>query len=146
MTYYEERFQPWHLKMMTEAEPGDLPPEMASDAVLEYLASLDNSWTLLGPGGQVLWCGGTVPQWAGRHIAWSHVSQHSGPAMVRVTRRAREHLEKAKGRVDITVRADFEKGQRFAEMLGFEIENPPGIMKAYGPYGEDHIAYVRFVE
>ena len=41
-----------------------------------------------------------------------------------------------------TVRRDFALGQRWARMLGFEIETP--VLRQFGPEGEDHVGYVKF--
>jgi hypothetical protein len=39
------------------------------------------------------------------------------------------------------VRADFEMGNRWAKMLGFEVETP--LMKNYWPGGIDAVGYVK---
>lgn len=138
------KFEPWHLAAIVEAEPGELPDNLKDPQINEYLASLDNSWSLLRADGAALWCGGTIPQWPGRHLGWSYVSQHAGPYMTRVTRKAIAVLNQATGRTEITVKADFAEGHRWAKLLGFEVETP--LLRAYGPDGEDHVGYVRFVE
>ncbi len=46
-----------------------------------------------------------------------------------------------KGRMEFTVRKDFAAGHVFARLLGFEVETP--CMKSYGPFGEDHVGYIR---
>ena len=102
-----------------------------------------NSWTVLN-GDTVLACFGTLQLWPGRHMGWAGVSESAGPHMTYITRRARECARSVVGRVEFQVREDFENGNRWAKLLGFQIENPPGILKQYGPEGENHIAYVMF--
>lgn len=43
-------------------------------------------------------------------------------------------------RMSMTVREDFEEGIRWAELLGFERE---GLMKRFGPNGQNHFLYAR---
>ena len=64
--------------------------------------------------------------------------------MVFIAGAVQRALGRVKGRVEFTVRADFEKGHRWAKMLGFTVESP--LLRAYGPLGEDHVGYVRFNE
>lgn len=143
MKYYVVKFEPWHLDNIVEAEPG------AKDLVrgtnyAQVLAQMPNSWTIVSSGGQVLWCGGTIPAWPGRNEAWSYVSEGAGPVMTRITRETRRMLDNAPGRTEITVDKTFTEGHRWARLLGFEVETP--LLRAYGPGGEDHVGYVRFVE
>jgi hypothetical protein len=50
-------------------------------------------------------------------------------------------LAMVKGRLELTVRFDFDEGHRWAKMLGFKVETP--VMPFYGPEGEPHSMYVR---
>ena len=107
----------------------------------------------------VLACGDTLAQWPGRHLAWAYLNATTGRHMTYITRGARRVIERAQGRVEFSVRRDFAKGHRWARMLGFDVENfpgtkieeypadavVPGLLRRYGPEGEDHVAYVRFV-
>ena len=43
-------------------------------------------------------------------------------------------------RVQATTHADFDRGRRFLEWLGFKNE---GVLQGYGPDGSDHIIYAR---
>lgn len=141
--YEVTRFKRWHLDWLLE--DGDAEGGMGafiSQAELMYLERMA-SYTLSYDGKPIL-CGGTMTQWPGRHMGWAYLNKHSGRHMLAVTRAAREHLDGVRGRIDFTVRRDFAAGHKWAKLLGFEIENPPGILRAYGPEGEDHIAYVRF--
>jgi hypothetical protein len=62
--------------------------------------------------------------------------------MLLITKTIRRYLAQVGGRIELTVRADFEAGQRWVRALGFHIETPR--LEAFGPEGEDHIGYVRF--
>lgn len=43
-------------------------------------------------------------------------------------------------RIQVEVRLDYKPGQRWLEAMGFSRE---GIMKSFGPLGEDHVLYGR---
>ena len=105
-------------------------------AVLEK----QNSWTVVVDGTPV-GCGGTMQQWPGRHIAWAYLNEQTGPHMLFITQAALKGLEGIEGRVELTVRHDFEKGHRWARLLGFSVETP--VLKQFGPLAEDHVGYVR---
>lgn len=119
------------------AEGGDFRHDIATLMTLEQ----QNSWTVVVDGEPVA-CGGTMMQWPGRHQAWMYLNKDSGQHMLLVTRAVRRALDKVAGRVELTVRSDFEQGHRWAKMLGFTVESPK--LEAFGPEGEDHTGYVRF--
>lgn len=144
MKYYVVKFEPWHLDLMVEAELTETPEYMKAGPYRDILAAQSNSWSLLSSDGRVLWCGGTIPAWPGRNEGWSYVSQDAGPVMTRITRETIRMLNNAPGRTEITVAKTFDEGHRWARLLGFEVETP--LLRAYGPGGEDHVGYVRFVE
>lgn len=85
-----------------------------------------------------------MEHWPGRHNAWFVPTSLAPHCMLRITRLVDKFTGPVKGRIEVTVRADFAAGHRWAKMLGFEVENAPGLLMGYGPMGEDHIAYVRF--
>ena len=135
-------FRRHHLAWLKETEAAAGGPAPAIDDVtLEYLERNGTSWTMVADGVPV-GCGGTIQQWPGRHITWAYLGPSSGPHMLAITRATRRHLNKVAGRIEITVRCDFEKGHRWAELLGFHIECP--ILERFGPEGEPHTSYVRF--
>lgn len=107
----------------------------------EWLVQLEhtNAWTGVVDGAPIV-CAGTIEQWPGRHIAWAYLVDETRPHMLWITREVLAQLEQVKGRVECTVRRDFEPGRRWARLLGFR---PESILKKYGPEGEDHIGYVR---
>lgn len=133
-------FRRWHLDWLLDAgdvETGKFPFERSVAATLEG----HNSWTAMVDG-ETMACGGTIQQWPGRHVAWALLNGRSGPYMKFVTGAALRVLQDAVGRIEMTVRADFAQGHRWAALLGFEVETP--VLKNYGPEGEPHTAYVRF--
>jgi len=133
-------FRRWHVDWLLEdgdAEGGFCRPDQGTLAAMEGMGT---NWTIVLEGTPLM-CGGTMMQWPGRHIAWSYLNQHTGKHMVYITKRVLEYLAKAKGRIEITVRVDYEKGHRWAKMLGFKEEC---FLTAYGPEGEDHVQYTLF--
>lgn len=133
-------FRAWHMGWVQDAGAA-VGGEGGLTA--EVLLSLErqNSWTAVVDGEPIA-CGGTMLQWPGRHIAWAYLNMSTGPHMRFVTRAVQEGLATVYGRIELTVRSDFEKGHRWARLLGFEVEAP--VLKAFGPLGEDHVGYVKF--
>ena len=133
-------FKRWHLAWLeaSGAAPGG-KGIVLDDLTLEYLER-QGSWTIVC-GGEPTMCAGFVEQWPGRTIAWAFLNHKSASHMTYITRRVRDALAKVKGRIELTVRCDFDAGHRWARLLGFSVETY--VMKAYGPEGEDHTSYVR---
>lgn len=131
-------FRRWHLMWLMDEEPvgGAVPFDVDVAMALEK----HNSWTAVDDGAPIA-CGGTLEQWRGRHQAWMYMTRGTAPHMLAITRAVKAKMAKAEGRVEMTVRADFEQGHRWAKMLGFQRE---AFYKQYGPEGEDHVGYVRF--
>lgn len=130
-------FKSWHYGWLgPSAEFG------AFETVEPALRELErqNSWTGVVDGQPII-CAGTIQQWGSRHIAWAYLSLDTGPHMRWITRQVLRNLAGVKGRIESTVRMDFEAGHRWAKLLGFHVETP--CMKAYGPHGEDFVGYVR---
>lgn len=129
-------FKSWHMEWLEAHSPVGF---VFGKTVCEQLET-QNSWSAVLDG-EVIACGGTIEQWPGRHTAWAHLGPHTAPHMRWITREADRVIAKAKGRVEMTARCDFEAGHRWAELLGFRLETP--IMAAFGPEGEDHSGYIR---
>jgi len=141
MTHKVVPFRRWHLSWLIDAGPPASGVQVQGLDMVRYLES-QHSWTVLHDGTPLL-CGGLILQWPGRYTGWAYLNQLTAAHMVYVTRRTRRWLASVKGRIEITVRRDFPQGHRWAQLLGFVVENQPGILEAYGPEGEDHVAYVR---
>lgn len=135
-------FKRWHLAWLEAGGPAaDSAGLLLGLDTLRYLEGTA-CWTAAVDGHPVA-CGGFLEQWPGRALAWMYLNKDSGPHMRWLTREVERKLDEMHGRLEMTVRADFKAGHRWAKMLGFHIENPPGLMEAYGPEGEAHVAYVR---
>ncbi len=133
-------FKSWHYDWLSErSAPGEGYTMSLDKGTVSLLETL-NSWTCVADGDPVM-CGGTMQHWPGRHTAWTYLSEDSGPHMLWITRQTRRVLADVKGRMEFTVRKDFAAGHTFARLLGFEVETP--CLKAYGPFGEDHVGYLR---
>jgi hypothetical protein len=73
-----------------------------------------------------------------RAHAWALLGRDVGAFMLPITRRIRQMIaEFPARRFEMVVRADFEQGQRWAEMLGFENETPNG-MRSYFVDGDGY--------
>ena len=130
-------FKLWHHRFISDTfEPG------ASEILVGQLKSLENSdsWTAVVDGVPVA-CLGTHELWPGRYQGWGYIGMKAHRHMKWITLECIRHLSGKKGRVEFTVRADFDCGLRWAQRLGFIVETP--LMKNYGPFGEDHVGFVR---
>lgn len=134
------RFRAHHYDWLREGNPtADGGVFVPTPAVLAQVEQ-QNSWTGVVEGEPIA-CAGTVLQWPGRYTAWAYMGRNTGPHMRWLTKAVLDNLAGVKGRIELTVRADFPAGQRWARMLGFEVETP--LLKAFGPLGEDHVGFVR---
>lgn len=133
-------FRPWHYAWLV-GNPSDGPVSVKISELMLTQMAVENSWTGVVDGSPIA-CAGTVRQWPGRHTAWAYLSPETGKHMRWVTKETLIVLAAIKGRIELTVRCDFELGHRWAKMLGFEVETP--VMKGFGPFGEDHTGYVRW--
>lgn len=131
-------FRRWHLVWLMQ--DGAVGGRMPVDTELLMALEKQNSWTVVLDGNPLA-CGGTIQHWNGRHMAWVCLTVKTGPHMGFITRAVRKALSRVQGRIEMSVRKDFEAGHRWARMLGFRVETP--LMEAYGPEGEDHVGYVR---
>lgn len=130
-------FRSWHFEWLGESIEPCFSMNQATLAALESQSSYTGMVE-----GEVIFCAGLVQQWPTRHIAWALLNRQKAPTHMKwITHSARSRLEGVKGRIELTVRADFPQGQRWAELLGFNIETPR--LEKFGPEGEDHIGYVR---
>jgi len=108
----------------------------------EYLDSLG----LVGPsasaevGGRIIACAG-IATWVGMGTLWAFVAHDAGPHFVRLDRYVRRLLNLVPlRRIEASTEVDFSQGCRWLELLDFQSE---GILRKYGPNGEDHMRYAR---
>ena len=93
--------------------------------------------------GHLIFSAGVYPVWNGLGEAWVIPRDLVKPYRKQVVKYVRNYLralidENGYRRVQSTVRADFDVGQRFMEFLGFKKE---AFLESYGPDGADHILY-----
>lgn len=156
MSYMTLPFHRWHFCLIAEAGSAEGGFYMPDITVLAQLEKMPNMWTVFHDDMPLL-CGGTIQHWPGRYEGWAFLNKNTGRHMRYATRVAIEKLWWPKGRVEFVVRRDFDKGHRWARMIGFHVEQMPGLeveklprdlvvpgqMREYGPDGEDMVAYVR---
>lgn len=76
-------------------------------------------------------------------LAWALISIHAGPHMLSITRKCRAVIaDDPIPRVEMSVRADFEEGHRWARAVGMTLETPTPLRKR-GANGEDEMIYAR---
>lgn len=133
-------FRAWHVDWI---EQSGLPTGGWLRLSPEALQAIEKhpSWTAIDENGEPVACGGLVQIWPGRHSAWMYLNDASAPHMLAITHYALDCLATVKGRLELTVRVDFDAGHRWARMLGFSVETP--VMPFYGPEGEAHSMYIR---
>lgn len=133
-------FRAWHLDwLMARGNAAEGVGMTLPEAALAE-AEKQNTWTGVWEGDPIA-VAGTIKQWPGRHLAWAYLPVSTGHHMLWITREVKRNLDTLDGRIEMTVRADFEPGQRWAKMLGFELETP--LLRRFGPQGEDHVGFVR---
>jgi len=95
--------------------------------------------------GRTMAIAGWTRLWDGVVHAYASLSCDCGHSMIPLTRRIRKAMDDAEGvrRFQMSVRADFGPGIRWAKLLGFE---PEGVLSKYGPDGADHILYAKVYE
>lgn len=95
-------------------------------------------------GNAVIACAGLMKQWDERAIAWAIMAAETGRHMLAITRAVKRGMALHPfRRIEAAVRADFEAGHRWMEMLGFSVEAPR--MEAYTPDGADAVLYAKVV-
>lgn len=94
-------------------------------------------------GNKCLGAAGIIPVFPHRAMAWALLSRHIGPYMHPATKKVRRFLALSPvPRIEMTVRADFEAGHKWARLLGMRLETPEPLRK-YGANGEDEMIYAR---
>lgn len=94
-------------------------------------------------GNKCLGAAGVIQVFPHRAMAWALLSRHIGPHMRPATKKVRQFLALSPiPRIEMTVRADFEQGHRWAQLLGMKLETPEPL-RMYGANGEDEMLYAR---
>lgn len=118
-------------------------PSPKALATIEMGRALEgNAWSFR-VGELIVACGGTQVMWPGRSAAWFYMTVFALPYKHTILKKVKEVLAAApEGRVECTACASLLHRERWMRFLGFELESP--LLKGYGPFGEDHVGYVRF--
>ena len=95
--------------------------------------------------GHLVSAAGIYKVWDGVGEAWLLPSSRmlaSPRRTIKAVRSFLDDISEREGfrRVQATTHADFTRGRRFLEWLGFQNE---GVLRGYGPDGSDHIIYAR---
>ena len=136
-----ELFKVWHAMAM-EVHESQREWFQENFNPLEAAAlEMESSYTVMVDGRPVA-CGGVVPIWAERGMAWAILSQDSGAHMLAITRAARSIIDAAPYfRVEADTPCDFKEGHRWLKLLGFALEAER--LRAYRGKGVDCALYAR---
>jgi len=138
------RFTPAHLAALELQDAQiHLSSELTRPGYGDMLAAAGQSFSALA-GDRVVCVAGLLPQWEGRAIAWALLSRQAGRYFLPVHRAVHGFLaQSAFRRVEAFVDAEFSRGCRWLEMLGFDNETPGAPMRKYTPDGKDCFLYAR---
>ena len=91
--------------------------------------------------GRVVMCGGLLPQWENRALAWALIGENAGAHFAMIHRHVKQFLTLCPyRRIEAHVDVGFAAGVRWMKMLGFELE---AYKKAFRPDGPDMLEFVR---
>lgn len=137
MTFKIIPFEPAHIQQLDVQDAQRLTDD---DQARALAAPFGLAWTGAVDGGPVA-CAGLVEVWPGRAYAWALLARNAGPWMAAITRGVRRALKAAPfDRIEMAVDSGFLAGQRWALMLGFELETPLPARR-YLPGGRDAYLY-----
>lgn len=108
----------------------------------EYAKIVDGNFGLSAwEGNTCVAAAGCVPIFGSRAVAWAILSNDAAPYMLQIVRKVRHTMALLPyQRIEISVRADFEDGKRFARLIGMTLETPEP-MRCHGANGEDEYMY-----
>lgn len=120
------------------------PSERLPISYILPLAVNGLTYTFVDKNDNILAVAGLIERWPGRYEIWASVNARYKNYRISLHRAAKRLLEeKAKDcrRIEATVRADFKKGRKWLESLGFVCESDE--LKAFYPDGETGLMYAR---
>lgn len=130
-------YKPEHLKDLLLQPAQAYMRAYMNDEYAEFLNIPGMTYTAMHAG-QVVGCGGLVPQWEGRAQAWTLISGEV-PNFLEIHRYVAKVLKECKfRRIEATVDCDFVNGHEWMRILGFQWE---GTMKCFSPEGRDADLY-----
>jgi hypothetical protein len=107
---------------------------------LTPLSEVGLAWTAEDDG-RVVMCGGLLPQWENRALAWALIGENAGAHFAMIHRHVKQFLTLCPyRRIEAHVDVGFAAGTRWMKMLGFELE---AYKKAFRPDGADMLEFVR---
>lgn len=134
-------FERWHYQAMREISP---PNGAVADIAITYdmLLGLEkqHSYTVLVDKVPIA-AGGLIRLWETHYQAWTYMTHLAAPHILAITRAAKVGMQHVKGRITMTTPTFYKDGIRWAQILGFEIETP--VLRKWGPFGEDHVGFVK---
>ena len=117
-----------------------IEPFIDYDADLQAAGEANQAWTF-EENNEILAIVGLEPQWEGRAVAWTFISQHAGKHFPMIHKVITAIMDNSGfKRIETTVDVGFKQGHRWMKMMGFEVE---GLMRAYRPDGGDMFLYAR---
>lgn len=93
--------------------------------------------------GVIVFIGGINRKWENHAQIWSIISKAASPHMLQITREIREWIDlycKVYRRIECQVQKDFEHGNRWAKLLGFQLD---GTLPKFFVDGTDACIYSR---
>jgi len=135
-------FIPFHLRGLRLHESQEYYKPFMCEEYGQMLFNLGPAYTVRYEE-EAIMCAGIMMTGKDRAEAWALVSLHSGPAMLGITRKVKEHLDGLNiKRIEAVVKDGFEEGHRWMKMLGFKCETPDG-MEAHHEDGGKNFLYAR---
>lgn len=134
---------PFQIEHLRSLSLQDLQARTLSCLTMDYLHVLKASGPALSAeiDGRFIACAGIAEQFGGSGTMWAVLAKDAGPYFVRLHKCAERFLSLSRlRRIEATSEVTFLQGCRWLELLGFKSE---GIMRSYGPQGEDHVRYAR---
>lgn len=139
--------------MIDQTQPSDFvdidPQDEQSRELVQYtleygrkVLAACRAATIWSNDGVIVAIVGVVAVHPGRAQVWTMLARNAGQHLLGLTRAVKMLLKGFGdyGRLEATVRTDFEPGHRWARLVGFEREC---TMRRFGPDGQDHDLYVR---
>ena len=132
-------FEPDHLRRLTLQPHQARTLSVNGPSFVPYLTQAGPAYTALIDS-CVLACAGII-LCDGVGTLWAYIAADAGRHFVRLHRAAQRLIGlQPLRRLEASTEADFIPGCRWLELLGFQSE---GILRQYGPHGEDHLRYAR---
>lgn len=136
------KMEPQHLEELIAAGGAQMLASVATDEQLGTIAAAPYSFSGINEFGRVIFCGGVAVRWPGRGEAWISFNPDCKREFLSAHNVVRNFLDSCPvNRIEASVKADFEAGHRWIELLGFTLEAE--TMMAYGPDGGDYSLYAK---